>query len=415
MPLCVSPFKGNGEIFAPPSKSCAHRWIMLCSAYGEESRVCNVGASSDVKATIECVKSLGKNARAEGNDVVFSGALGMVKGEVALDVGESGSTYRFLLPLCGALGIKARFLGRERVFDRPISPLLKVLNEHGCASDGKRIEGKLRSGVYEIDGSASSQFISGLVMALPLLGEESKIIIKGEKVSSGYIDLTISLLKNFGVEVEKVGDEIFVGKSKGLKPPAKITCEGDWSGAAVFLGFGALGEKVAVKGLDLSSLQPDKKIVEILKSVGLDPRVNGDKVEVKSGKISSFDIDCAPFPDLAPLLSVLAAKAEGESVIRGVQRLKGKESDRLSGICETLKKAQIKYDCDGESIRIRGGKPSAASFCGYGDHRMIMSQALLASFCDGDSQIESYEGVGKSYPSFFEDLRKIGGKINVRI
>ncbi len=416
MLLSVSQFKGNGKVIAPPSKSFAHRSIILSCLYGENCEIENVGKSDDVFATTKCMSKIGADVFFEGENLKIGGIDRDKRsdGEISLDFKESGSTFRFMLPILGALGIKASFSGKGRLFNRPISPLMKVLSEHGCSFNGNKIEGKLSSGVYEIDGSESSQFISGLLMALPFLKGESEIIVKGSKVSSGYIDLTVSMLRDIGISVERQGQKIFVENNGKVKIPDKIICEGDWSGAAVFLGFGATGGKVIIGGLNYNSLQPDKKLLEILAESGVFAREKDGEIEVKGGDFSPFDLSVEQFPDLAPVICVLATKAKGQSVISGIKRLKDKESDRLRGICETLEKARAAYTCDGERFVIDGGKTSAFSCSGFNDHRIVMAQTLLASFCDGESFIDGAECVNKSYVGFFDDVKKIGGKTDVR-
>lgn len=413
MKVKLTPFNSCGEISAPPSKSYAHRYVLAAFLAGKPCKIQNVGFSDDVNATVSAIKSLGGIIEKHGYDVFLSGRKTVKTATV--DCGESGSTLRFLLPIAAALGINAEFTGSERLLARPIEDIAVAIEGRGAKIVGHTVKGKLNCGVYRLYAGVSSQFVSGLMFALSALKGESEIILCGESVSKGYIDITVSVLKEFGVKIDKTasGYKIVGGY---INPPENAVVEGDWSGAAFPLSIGALCGTATVKNLKYPSLQPDSKIVDILKSFGAEVIVNDNAVTVKKGSLVAVkEINCENFPDIAQVICSVAAFCKGNTTLIGINRLKIKESDRIAAIINTLCSCWIKAEYDGEKLTVYGGTPRGGNFLGGNDHRTVMSAAVLGSAADGVSTIDGAEHVAKSYPDFFRDYKLLGGKVDVLI
>lgn len=384
----------SGEVKAIPSKSYAHR-ISICNFLA--GKLPKSGASGvlskDITATEECLTRV-------------------LSGISTLDCGESGSTLRFLLPLLAARGGEYTLVGHGKLMDRPNDELFKVLFEHGVLiekTDVIKIKGKLTAGEFRIRGDISSQYVSGLLMALPTLSEDSKIVLTTPLSSAPYVDITIQVLESFGVKIirEDYGYYVYGNQnySGGILP------EGDWSNAAFFLVLGAVAGDVTVKGLNFESVQGDKKIMELLKLSGAQVTVDGDGARVKKSSLKSFTYDFEDCPDMVPIASVLAANAKGVSVIRNIERLKIKESDRVKTTMDMLKSFGIQSESDGKDLTVYGGKVTVGVANSYNDHRIAMSAAVLATVADGESEIVDAAAVNKSYPEFYKDLTKVGGRV----
>ena len=412
MKVKLVPFNAAGTIFAPPSKSFAHRYVIAAFLSGKKCVIENAGYSDDVNATIDALKSLGGIIERKGGAVIVSGRAPVLKATV--DCRESGSTLRFLLPVAAALGITAFFTGSGRLMSRPIDDLARSIEGHGAVVCGHETRGKLESGTYYLDASLSSQFVTGMLFALSVSDGESEIVLKGEKVSKGYIDITVSVLKEFGIKIEETATGYKV--SGGYNPPEKVNVEGDWSGAAFPLAIGALTGKVTVKNLKYPTLQADGAIIGILKKFGAEVSVSKGAVTVKKAALNGIDeINCENFPDIAQVICSVAAFAKGKTRLTGIERLKIKESDRIAAIINTLKTCGIKADYDGNALTVYGGEPKGGAFDGGKDHRTVMSAAVIAAAADGVSEMTEAEYCAKSYPDFFKDIKRLGGKVDVGI
>ena len=401
----VKPFNADISVVAPPSKSFAHR-LMIASALGSgKTLIKGVGSSDDVLATARCLMAIGAKVEINGGNAEVEGIAGKALPKTAvLDCGESGSTLRFLTPIVSALGITAKFIGKGNLFKRPNEILTSLLNSHGVFSNGRESRGKLFGGVYEVDASVSSQYISGLLFALPLLNEKSKILLKGEIVSADYINITLEVLERAGVRIEKNGGEIVVYPSE-YKTEKELVCEGDWSGSAFLLSLGVTSGKAEVKGLNLNSRQGDERIIDIIKSAGGKIEEGENSVTAYKSELKGFEVNLENCPDLAPVVAVLSGKAKGESRIKGLKRLKIKESDRFSAICDFLKEAGVKFTAtDGEITVFGNGELKGGNFDGYGDHRIVMAETVLSASAVGSSVVSGAESVKKSYPEFFKDI-----------
>ncbi len=409
--LKIKPSNISGEVMAPPSKSFAHRILISAFLSGEEITVKNVGKSVDATVTLNALKTLGASV------VEYSDKTVIKKGElpnekVVIDCKESGSSLRFLLPVVSALGVNAEFTGAKRLLERPIKELVDTLNEHGADIVGLTVNGKLKSGEYTVDGSISSQYITGLLLALSHVDGESEIIINGTLVSQPYVDITLAVLSDFGVRFEKTERGY---KIKGGYAPKtfKFNVEGDWSGASFTLALGAIGKQVTVTGLKVNSVQGDRKIVEILKSFGASVTLNNNQVTVKGGNLKGITVDMEDVPDLVQIVSVVASYASGKTTLLGVDRLRLKESDRINAVIESLLAVGIKAEYKDNSIVIHGGTPIGGTVNGGNDHRTVMSAVVMASFAKGKSLVLGGQAINKSYPNFIIDYQKLGGIINV--
>lgn len=383
----------RGTLSAIPSKSYAHR-IAICNFFAGENPIsgCEGFTSNDISVTENCLKAL-KN------------------GENTLDCGESGSTLRFLLPLCSALGGKFKFIGHGKLMQRPNEELFLVMSEHGVRAkktDYIETEGKLSAGEYKIRGDISSQYVSGLLMALPTLDGDSKITLLTPLVSAPYVDITLEVLDKFGVKIERVKDGFLINGNQCYG--GKVAPEGDWSNASFFLVGGAINGDITLTGLNLFSAQGDKYIVDILKLAGADINLTKKGVTVKKSKLKAFTYSAEDCPDLVPITAVLASYAEGKSVIKNIQRLKIKESDRVVSTIAMLNGFGIKAECVENDLIIYGGKPVCGKVDAFNDHRLAMSTAILALGAEGVSTLTDAKAINKSYPTFFEDYNRVGGK-----
>ena len=410
----INPSPLSGEITAPPSKSAAHRFIICAALANGESVISPACHSEDIDATLGCVKALGALVEEKNGKFYITGLdRNKIKNKsVTLDCGESGSTLRFMLPIAAALGANATFIGRGRLPKRPISPLTDILRENGVICSGDTlpltISGVLKPNEYKISGNISSQYLTGLLYAISINGGSATLTTELE--SSGYVDLTVKILYDFGVQVTK-NKNLYT--SKGEFSPQTTTIEGDWSGACFFLTAAALGGEITIKGLDLNSTQGDKSVLELYKNFGAEIKVEDGKIFIKGKSLKGISINCAEIPDAVPALAVVAAASKGQTEIRGGERLRLKETDRIKTVIAGLKSMGIAVEELPDGMIITGGNPKGGTVNGAGDHRIVMAFAVLAAYANSPTIIEGYKAVNKSYPTFFEDFKKLGGKANV--
>ncbi|HIU26663.1 MAG TPA: 3-phosphoshikimate 1-carboxyvinyltransferase [Candidatus Copromorpha excrementigallinarum] len=417
MNLEITPGKLHGTVDILPSKSHAHRLLIACrlaEAQGSPAAPETIPSfSRDIEATKGCLAQLDK-------------AMPF------LDCGESGSTLRFMLPVAMALKDEACFIGSGRLPERPISPLKEEMEKHGCTfymnrdhrpSDRHKeictVTGPLRPGAYSLPGNISSQFITGLLFALPLLNGDSVLSLTTPLESAGYVDLTLEVLGSFGIDIDVSlsGEGCYIYEIKGnqkYKAPDRLSLEGDWSNAAFWLVCGALGGTITCRGLSLSSSQKDREIVSILESMGAQIEAADSEITVScpSGKLKAVEVSVAQIPDLVPPLAVAMARAEGSSMIKDGERLKIKESDRLKTVYDLLSRlgADISYGGTGLSFT---GLPSLAGgrVSSHNDHRIAMAAAAASCICREPVIITGAEAVEKSYPDFFRDFKALGGTV----
>lgn len=411
MDLTLAPGARRGVVAAPPSKSRAQR-LLLCAALGTETTsVENAGDARDVLAMRDCLCALGAvMERTERGALRVTPLSGRPAAERALCCGESAAVLRFLLPLCGALGAPATFHREGRLPSRPLAPLDALLTAHGMKirENKERLscEGELLAGNYTISGGVSSQFVSGLLFALPLLRGESTLTVEGALVSSPYVALSEQALQCAQIRFTKEGNRYTIPGGQRFAPPKTQRVEGDWSGAAAFLCMGALSARgVTVEGLDPDSVQGDRAILTLLRRFGAAAETSHDAVTVRRGALRGIDWDASQTPDLVPVVAALAALAEGETHITGAARLRDKESDRLRSAAALLRAlgADVSETAEGLVIRgkraLAGGTADAAN-----DHRVAMAAAVAACGCENPVALRGAECVGKSYPRFWEDV-----------
>lgn len=436
MNIKITPSALGGTVAAVPSKSMAHRLLISAALSDRPTMVRCGGTSDDIDATVRCLTALGASINASDGLYSVTPIPRPVAGSQTLEVGESGSTLRFMLPVAGALGAEASFALKGRLPSRPLSPLYEELVAHGCAispqgSNPLQIQGQLTGGTFSIRGDVSSQFVSGLLFALPLLPGGGEIRITGTLESKPYVNMTIAALAEFGIAVSEANahSSYMIPSGQAYTSPGTVNVEGDWSNAAFWLCAGALAtaqcagaiataqctgalgsETITVTNLNASSLQGDKGILALLERFGAHVSRGDNSVTVSPGTLHGINIDSGDIPDLVPVLAAVAAVAAGETVITNAGRLRLKESNRLktvTGMLRTLG-ADIAETADGLVIRGRpqldGGTVDAC-----GDHRIAMTAAVAALACRSAVTIRNAEAVNKSYPGFFKDFAALGG------
>jgi len=406
----------NCVIKAPPSKSMAHRAILAAMLSQEPCVVDNVCLSADVKATLSAAKSLGKNWTYSDGKVTF-GKKEQVN-FANINANESGSTLRFLIPICGAMGVKTTFTGQGKLPQRPYDILANVMTKNGVQFDKNfglplTISGQLKSGVYHVAGDVSSQYITGLLYALPLLGGDSEIVLTTPLQSKGYVDMTLSVLNDFDIKIEQTENGYKIKGNQQYKAKDFVV-EGDWSNGAFWLVAGALNNGITVTGLDANSLQGDKQILSVLKQMGAKITQKQNEIVIEKSTLKGVEIDVSQIPDLAPVLSVALACANGKGKITNASRLKIKESDRLQAINDNLQAVGIKTLLGNDWVEIEGCPNIAGGNAkGFNDHRIVMSMAVLSTQTQNGITTNDAQAINKSYPDFFDIFTAHGGKANV--
>ncbi|ATD54446.1 3-phosphoshikimate 1-carboxyvinyltransferase [Clostridium chauvoei] len=422
--LRIGNSKLKGEIKVPPSKSMAHRAI-ICAALGNGvSRINNIDYSDDMIATIKGMKALGAkiNKHKDYLEVIGIYSNGIkIDSFRTIDCNESGSTLRFLVPISLLFNGMSKFVGKGNLGKRPLTTYFEIFREQGIKYFGREgeldllIEGKLKPGEFEVLGNVSSQFITGLLFTLPLLNGDSKIIITTEMESKGYIDLTISCMKDFGVEIINKNYKEFIIKGNQNYKSRNYKVEGDYSQAAFYLSADALGSEVLVNDLDLNSLQGDKEVVDILERMNVifKSKKNALIGEVKN-ELKSTIIDGSQCPDIIPILAAVASLSKGTTEIINAGRLRIKECDRLKAVASELSKlgADIKEREDGLIIEGKEELQGGVEVWSFKDHRIAMTLAIAATRCKEPIIIKDFECVAKSYPKFFEDFKMLGGDVH---
>ena len=418
----VTPGYLHGELRILPSKSASHRAVMMAALARGKTLLEPMQLSKDIGATLACAQALGLT---RGAAVAAGETEGFVRAEIwgggeaekrplrELDCGESGSTLRFLLPLVGALGKKAVFNMEGRLPERPLAPFDDELRMHGMEirREGGLLycSGKLKAGKYTHPGDVSSQYISGLLMALPLLSDGSELTVTGAFESEGYVHMTEEALKLAGVNFEKDGQNYVIPGGQRAKLPRITEVEGDYSNAAFFLCAGALSKRgVRVLGLAKNSVQGDRMVLDILRRFGAEIREENDAVTVRKGSLKGIEIDAGPIPDLIPVLSTVAAVSEGETRIVNAGRLRLKESDRLKSTRQMLTALGADITELDEGLLIKGKE----LLCGgiafpENDHRIAMAAAVGACISENPVTVRDCECTAKSYPRFWDDFKSL--------
>lgn len=418
MKIKIYPSKCSGEIKIPSSKSMGHRAIICASLANGKSIISNLDYSDDILATIDGMRKLGANIQCEKDRLIIEGIenFDSLKDKI-IDCNESGSTLRFFIPIFSLTGDKISFTGRNRLLKRPQKIYEEIFKEQNLYyfqdEDKIEIKGKLKAKEYFIDGNISSQFISGLLFTLPLLEENSIININPPFESASYIDLTMEVLKEFGITINKVTPLKFEiqGGQKYIAKDYKV--EGDFSQLAFFAVLGALNNDLKCIGVKHNSKQGDKAIIDILKKSGVKIEEIEEGYLIHKGKIKDCEIDLGDCPDLGPILNVLAMYGEGEFKIFNAGRLRLKESDRISAMEEELKKLGVEIKTTEDEIKILGKRNylGDVEVFGHKDHRIVMSLAIAGTMLEKPIIIDGAEAVEKSYPKFFQDLESLNIKV----
>ncbi|MCL1905533.1 MAG: 3-phosphoshikimate 1-carboxyvinyltransferase [Clostridiales bacterium] len=413
MRVLIKPGPLNGELAAQPAKAEAHRWLICAALADTPTLICPAPVGEDTAATGDCLRQLGASLKTQDGGLLVR-PLGKDVCSPLLDCRESGASLRFLLPLSTVLAQDAAFRGAGRLPKRPLGDLISALREHGISFSGEKlpfsVRGRLRGGLFCLPGHISSQYISGLLLALPLAKEDSEIRLATPLQSPGYVKMTLAALKDFDIEIKQEKENFYIAGRQSYKSPGRIDIKGDWSGAAFFLAAGALFGPVGIHGLDPCSLQPDKEILRLLAAFGALVKQREDTVTVSRGSLIGQEIDIAATADLAPLLAVLGALARGRTVLKNAARLRHKESDRLKSISALLSSLGALVTENEDSLVIQGQEHlNGGEVRAFGDHRVVMAAALAACGCRRDIIIRGAEAIDKSYPGFFADIRSLGG------
>ena len=402
-----------GELSPPPSKSVLHRYIIASSLAKGISKIENISFSEDIIATIEAMKKIGAKIEQKDNYLLIDGSdtFKNLNENIEIDCNESGSTLRFLFPLSIVKENKVLFKGRGKLFKRPMTPYFenfeKYKIEHSYIDENAiLLEGKLKAGIYEIDGNISSQFITGLLFSLPLLDRESKIIINGKLESSNYIDISLDCLSKFGIKIINNSYQEFVIEGNQSYRAGNYRTEADYSQAAFFLVANAIGSKIKINDLSEDSLQGDKKIIDYISEI--------DNWNSKDTLV----LDGSETPDIIPILSLKVAVSGKKIEIVNIERLRIKESDRLKATVEELSKLNFDLIEKKDSILINSREnfkvnknEKIVSLSAHSDHRIAMMIAIAATCYDGEILLDNLDCVKKSYPNFWEVFLSLGGKI----
>ena len=404
----------SGTLDIISSKSDIHRCIICAALSDKPTKIRFVGLSKDILTTVECVKTLGARVDFfDGSAVVTPCDKSKIMQGLSLDCQESGSTARFLLPIAATLCKNVTLKGSGRLPERPFSPLCESLEKGGANFSADKLpitvtKNVSHGGRYEIPGNISSQYISGLLLMLPLFSEGGEVVITTPLESAGYVDMTVDTMTKFGIKIEKGENSYKVLPNQSYTSPEYIRAQGDWSSAAFWLCADALGANVVLSGLDETCPQGDRKVVEILEKFGAKKIVTDEGIIIEAGRLHGIDIDASNIPDLVPILSVVACAARGKTRIYGAKRLRLKESDRLETTKDFLSRLGADITVTEDGLEIEGkGKLSGGMVLGHNDHRIVMSSAICSLICKNQVIIEGAQAVEKSYTMFFTDFDKL--------
>jgi len=418
MTITLTPAPLSGSVTVLSSKSHVHR-LLICAALADKPTTIRFdNTSEDIEATTACLRALGAQIDVfDGGATVTPVCRGELRSPVdaqcarLLDSGESGSTLRFLIPVAAGLSTGATFIGRGKLMERPTTP---VYDELITRTNGTFVISKqLQPGTFTIPGNISSQFYSGLLFILPILDGDSEIIVDGALESLPYVDLTLDCIRMFGVKIDFGGTKFVIPGNQKYISPDTIIAEGDWSNAAFWLCAGAIGNKeIALHGMNLKSVQGDMGILDILRRMGAHIDAREDEILVSRDYLQGIEVDATDIPDLIPVVATTASVAKGTTVIKNAARLRFKESDRLATTCAMLSAmgADIRETEDGLIIngveQLTGGETDS-----YMDHRIAMAAAVAAVVSTGEVKITGAHAVRKSYPTFWDEYVKLGGKV----
>ena len=411
--------KCKGILEAISSKSHVHRLLIAAALADGESVIETNIISEDMQATMDCLTALGAEIQVKENGIYVNPISRISKEEkndkILLNPRESGSTARFILPVASVLCKQFEMIGSGKLPTRPFAPLCDCMRKNGAviSSDYVPLQGSgtLKPGTYALPGNVSSQYISGLMFALPLLEEDSDMLT-AKLESKAYIDITTDVLKQFGIRMTETKDGYHIPGRQRYHTPGMIKADGDWSNAAAFLCMGAIAGEVKMTGLNLDSTQGDKEIVSVLEQFGAKVVREVSSVTVSSKSLKAIRIDVSQIPDLVPVLCIVAGLAEGRTVFENAGRLRMKESDRIATTKALLEVLGVRMEVVEENqmtnLYIEGVKEyNGGKIDGAGDHRIVMAAAVASLRATAEIEIQGAQAVNKSYPGFFDDFRKI--------
>ncbi len=404
--------EASGEVKAPGSKSYGHRALIALALSKGKGTIDNVEVSGDIMATLKCLEDLGVDFFIKGNQIILDATKFGQRRDRVLKPEESGSTLRFFIPITLLFDEVYEFRGSTSLLRRPLTVYEELFKDldimmYRDSQESLVIKGKLEPGSFTMRGDVSSQFVSGMLMVMPLLSGDSTLTVTGELESSAYVDMTIKVMRDFGIQVTQKNQTFFVEGNQRYEPRDYMV-EGDYSQAAYFMAAGALAGDVTVTSLDPSSMQGDMEIVRILKKMGANVSYEDQEYRVKKDRLIGLDIDISQIPDLAPILGVLLSLSEGGGRLLNGVRLRYKESDRIVSTVDMINALGGEAREDGDDVLIKGMEfLKGGHVFAHHDHRMVMASAIAALRCKEPVQIEDYEAVSKSYPDFFVDLEKI--------
>jgi 3-phosphoshikimate 1-carboxyvinyltransferase len=411
----VEPSVIKGQLKAPSSKSMTQRAIAAALLADGQSIIYNPSYCDDSLAAMSIAVGLGARVEPQANELKITGSC--ILKESKLNCGESGLAIRMFSPIAALYPAEITMAGANSLKKRPMSMIGEALNQLGvkCTSTGGflplTIQGPIVGGYCEIDGSVSSQLLTGLLMALPLAAKNSEIKVNNLK-SKPYIDMTIQILRSFGIEIRKTGYDMFHISGNQKYIPHNYTVEGDWSGGAFLLVAGAVNGQLIIQGLRTDSMQSDMAIINALEKAGAQMKIRDNQIEISKSKLKAFEFDATESPDLFPPLVALASYCNGVSSFKGVSRLIYKESDRAAALKEEFGKMNIKIEIKDDVMCVTGGQPSGARVESHNDHRIAMAVAVASLGATGRVYIRDSQCVGKSYPVFFDDLRHLGAVVH---
>lgn len=417
--IIITPKKLSGSITVPASKSVCHRAIICAALSNGISKISNVSFSDDINATLEAMTAFGANIQKDGSTLLIDGSNTFKNPQnLTLNCKESGSTLRFMVPLALHNREETTFIGSQRLSQRPLDEYFTIFDKHGVKYTTENylplvMQGKPIGGKITLGGNVSSQYVSGLLFALPLFPGDSEIHMSSPLQSRGYVDITIDILEKFGIKIENKDYRCFHIKGGQGYTPCDYRCEGDFSQAAFFLVAGCLGSGITCNGLNLKSRQGDIEILNILRDMGANIQIDGDNITCAPSKTHGIIIDAEQIPDLVPILAVLTSFSEGGGRIINASRLRIKESDRLHSISSQLNLlgATVIEQPDGLIIEgdahLTGGEVDCCN-----DHRIAMSLAVAASRASEQVTLMGSDCVSKSYPAFWQDYVSVGGVVH---
>ncbi len=411
----VEPSGIKGQIKAPASKSMTQRAIAAALLADGQTIIYNPSYCDDSLAAMSIAVGLGARVEPQPDELKINGT-GILK-EPKLNCGESGLAIRMFSPIAALYPAEITLVGANSLKKRPMFMIEEALNQLGvkCKSSGGflplTIQGPIVGGKIEIDGSVSSQLLTGLLMALPLAAKDSEIKVNNLK-SKPYIDMTIQIIRSFGITIHNSGYDLFKIPGNQKYIPHNYTVEGDWSGGAFLLVAGAINGHITIHGLQSDSMQSDMTIVRALEKAGAQMKISANQIEVFKSGLKAFEFDATESPDLFPPLVALASYCEGVSTIKGVSRLIHKESDRATALRDEFGKMNVMIEIKDDLMSVTGSKPQGARVESHEDHRIAMAVAVAALGASGKVYIRDSQCVAKSYPDFFDDLKHIGAVVN---